>query len=296
MMTRDSTSNREKIYSAGGKALFGKVYNCAEAPSGGSFQALISMYKATKSIMKSPNARNNRNKICKKGKRLCAIGVVTDNNDNREYLVFSEDTWVFKREWAELKDFVTPVGICLQEIEVIKTGATKYKDNGNTCHEQQQQRFDCAFAVQFTNDPRSVVWFTQAGLQYLAEQTCALSEAGLLPQNPRSLCLFPHWPQPCDTLTRPLLAQNRLTECTDSTNADTYSGDSDDCNNDKSGSTHKCSNTTKHQDHHSSSTPPSHSTIPSPLLSPSFNKLNEELEDLSADQYLSDVHDLYPYI
>ena len=94
MATQDSISNREKIYSDSGKALFGKVYNCAEAPSGGSFQVLMSMYKATKNIMKSPNARNNRNKICRKGKTLYVIGIVTDDgdDDSREYFVFSEET------------------------------------------------------------------------------------------------------------------------------------------------------------------------------------------------------------
>ena len=82
MTTQDSISNREKIYSAGGEALFGKVYSCAEAPSGGSFQVLISMYKATKNIMKSPNAMNNRNKICRKGIMLCVIKVATEGGDD----------------------------------------------------------------------------------------------------------------------------------------------------------------------------------------------------------------------
>ena len=298
-MKRDSISNREKIYSAGGEALFGKVYNCAEAPSGGFFQPLISTYRATRNIMKSPNARNNRNKICKKGRILCVIGAVTDDDDDggsRDYLVFSEDTWVFKREWAELKDFVVPVGVCLQRAEITKTGATKYKGNRKKCHEQQpqqQQRFDYAFAVQFTNDPRSTVWFTQTGLQYLAEQTCTLSEARLLPQSPQSLCLFPHWPQPCDTLAHPPLAQDCLTECTDNTSTDIIHDTSDDSANKSDGNAHERNGHTKHQCQH----PPQTSSPPTASSLPQLSSVDEELEDLLADPFLSDVHDLfYPYV
>ena len=88
------------MYSAGGdKALFGKFYSCEETPSDGSFQVLISMYKITKNIMKSPDAMNNRGKICRKGKTLCVIVVVTESgDDSREHFVFSEDIWMSKRE------------------------------------------------------------------------------------------------------------------------------------------------------------------------------------------------------
>ena len=56
------------------------------------------MYKITKNIMKSPDAMNNRGKICRKGKTLCVIGVVTEDVMTAGSAAFSEDTLVFKRE------------------------------------------------------------------------------------------------------------------------------------------------------------------------------------------------------
>ena len=116
-----STSNREKVYSTGGEACFKKVYNYINLPVCGSLQIYVTTFKATKAIMKSPNARNNRHMICKKGRTLYVVGEIT-GPDTREYLVYSEETWVFKRAWADLKDFVVPVGARLQQTEILKAG------------------------------------------------------------------------------------------------------------------------------------------------------------------------------
>ena len=85
--------------------------------------------------------------------------------DTREYLVFSEETWVFKREWTELKDLVMPAGACIQQVKVTKTG--EVKDKAKMSVGKKQPCLDCAYEVQFTNDPRSTVWFTLYGLQYM---------------------------------------------------------------------------------------------------------------------------------
>ena len=111
--------------------------------------------------------------------------------DTKEYLVFSEETWVFKREWAELKDLVMPAGACIQQIKVTKTG--EVKDKVKVSVGKKQPCLDCAYEVQFTNDPRSTVWFTQAGLRHMTEQVGTLCEAGLLPHTFMSLHFFPCW-------------------------------------------------------------------------------------------------------
>ena len=75
-MEGSSASNREKVYSMCGDVTFMKVYNCTEAPPGGSLCVPLSMYKATKAIKKSPDSKSNRNKICKKGRTLYVVGAV----------------------------------------------------------------------------------------------------------------------------------------------------------------------------------------------------------------------------
>ena len=164
-MEDSSTSNREKVYSECGNVGFMKVYNCTEAPPGEVLCVFLSMYTATKAIRKSPGSKSNRNKICKKGRTLYVLGAVA-GPDTREYLVFSEETWVFKREWAELKDLVMPAGACIQQIKVTKTGEVKDKWEMPRQSRRKVTKVH-SLEVQFTNDPRSTVWFTLYGLQYM---------------------------------------------------------------------------------------------------------------------------------
>ena len=153
----------------------GKVYNCTEAPPGGTLCVFLSMYKATNAIRKSPGSKSNRNKICKKGRTLYVLGAVT-GADSREYLVFSEETWVFKREWAELKDLVTPAGFTVTETMVAKTG--EVKDKWEVPRQSRRKITKVrSLGVQFTNDPRSTVWFTPYGLQYMESLAASVSAA-----------------------------------------------------------------------------------------------------------------------
>ena len=313
MMPKDSSSNREKIYTADGKACFGKVYSCTDTPPGKSLQVLLSLYTATKPIMKSPTARNNRNKICRKGKTLCVIGAVA-GSEAKEYLVFSEDTWVFKREWAELKSFVTPAGVSLQKVEVIKTGTVRCKTNRTAekqySQQQSQRGTDCAYAVQLTNDQRSIVWLTRGGMHHLEEQADALNEIGLLPQRMLPQCLFPCWTQLDNILPFPLPGQDCLTESTEryrtstTTDEDDYNSGNGNGNDsvaaqkpDSSFAEHWCANSTPEKSTSLEKLEPGFMPY-SPPSSPPFSSIaNKDLQDLSSDPCLSDASDLFffPY-
>ena len=309
MIPKDSLSNREKIYTADGKACFGKVYSCTDTPPGKSLQVLLSLYTATKPIMKSPTARNNRNKICRKGKTLCVIGAVA-GSDRKEYLVFSEDTWVFKREWAELKSFVIPVGVSLEKVEVIKTGTVRCKTNRTTekqrCQQQSQQGTDCAYAVQLTNDQRSIVWLTRGGMHYLEEQADALNEIGLLPQKMLPRCLFPCWTQSDDILPCSLPGQDCLTESTERNRTSTAI-DEDDYNNDNDRvATQKlessftepwCANSTLEKSTSLEKLEPALMPYNPPSPPPFSSVTNKDLQDLSLGSCLSDTSDpfFFPY-
>ena len=174
-MVKDTPLNREKVYCTDGKAYFVKVYNCTEALPGGSLCVPLPIYKATKVIKKSPDSKSNRNKICKKGRTLYVVGAVA-GPDSREYLVFSEETWVFKREWGRLKDLVTFAGFTVTETKVTKTG--EVKDKWETPRQSWRKVTKvCCLEVQFTNDPRSTVWFTPYGLQHMASLVTSVSAA-----------------------------------------------------------------------------------------------------------------------
>ena len=185
-MLNSSASNREKIYSAGGDVSFGKVYNCCIATppphlipdpgacnhSTSTIHVLLSLYTAVKAIRKSPGSKDNRNKICKKGRTLYVLGEVA-GPDTREYFVFSEDTWVFRREWAELKELVTFTGSTVVEMNIIKAGEVKNKWEVPRRSRRKTTKIS-AFQVKFTNDPMSTVWFTPYGLQHMTELVNAL--------------------------------------------------------------------------------------------------------------------------
>ena len=171
---QDSRSNREKVYSTGG-VFFGKIYGCRDPSSlpgiqkekKATVQVFLSKYTAVDNIRKSPEAKNNRNKICSKGKTLYVLGDVSEDDkecDNREYLVFSEASCVYKRQWAQLKPLVIPAGSVMQEMEVIGVGFVKERVSKQRKHTDMAQ----AYKIQFTNDPSSAVWVTVPGLQYMA--------------------------------------------------------------------------------------------------------------------------------
>ena len=151
-MAKDSKSNREKIYTTGGTPFFGKVYGCSALPQsppepivvacpgggsssscggGGSVDVFLTKYTATAIIWKSPASRCNKNKICSKGKTLYVLGDVCAANcgdgdsEAKEYLVFSEESWVFKRTWQELAGLVVPAGSTVWHMGVTGTGKVK---------------------------------------------------------------------------------------------------------------------------------------------------------------------------
>ena len=152
----------------------GKVYNCTEAPPGGTLCVFLSMYKATNAIRKSPGSKSNRNKICKKGRTLYVLGAVTEQT--------AESTLCYQkrpgcsREWAELKDLVTPAGFTVTETMVAKTG--EVKDKWEVPRQSRRKITKVrSLGVQFTNDPRSTVWFTPYGLQYMENLVASVSAA-----------------------------------------------------------------------------------------------------------------------
>ena len=143
-MTKDSKSNREKIYTTGGTPFFGKVYGYKALPqsppheptvvahsgSGGNgVDIFLTKYTATAIIWKSPASRCNKNKICSKGKTLYVIGDVCStaggDSETSEYLVFSEESWVFKRTWQEIAGLVVPAGNAVWRMDVTGTGSVK---------------------------------------------------------------------------------------------------------------------------------------------------------------------------
>ena len=143
-MAKDSKSNREKIYTTGGTPFFGKVYGYKALPqppprestvathsgSGGSgVDIFLTKYTATAIIWKSPASRCNKNKICSKGKTLYVLGDVCPaaggDSETSEYLVFSEESWVFKRTWQELAGLVVPAGNAVWHMDVTGTGSVK---------------------------------------------------------------------------------------------------------------------------------------------------------------------------
>ena len=188
---QDSKSNREKVFSAGGAVFFGKIYGCRDistlsgAQNGkrATVQVFLTKYTAVSNIRKSPEAKNNRNKICSKGKTLYVLGDVPEREgecSGREYLVFSEASCVYKRQWAQLKSLVIPAGSVVQTMDVIGVGFVKERAQKPRRHIDMIQ----AYKVQFTNDVTSTVWVTVPGLQHMA----ALSQTQLsLPQIPLSL-------------------------------------------------------------------------------------------------------------
>lgn len=218
-MLSSSASNREKIYSAGGEVSFGKVYNCCTvmspfhsirspdncSSSVSTVRVLLSSYTAVKAIRKSPGSKNNRNKICKKGRTLYVLGEVA-GPDTREYFVFSEDTWVFRREWAELKELVVFTGNAVVEMDVIKTGEVKNKWEMPRRSRRKTTRIN-AFQVQFTNDPMSAVWFTPYGLQHMTElvntlqsQHCMQTEMSAGRSDEKGDAKIPRWTAPCENM------------------------------------------------------------------------------------------------
>ena len=227
---KDSKSNREKVYSAGGDVSFGKVYNCRVPPlaqgSRMTVSVFLSKYTAVSAIKKSPESKSNRSKVCRKGKTLYVLGAVTtsdshnnnnnssgiyynNNNDNKEYFVFSEETCVYKREWADVEGHVEAAGTVVREMEVVCVGEVKQRyserkkmrrrKNGRDNSEALEDTVE-AFKVQFTNDPLSSVWLTAPGLHHMA----ALSVPSLC-GTASSLCSLPvipsHPQQECSSIS-----------------------------------------------------------------------------------------------
>ena len=186
-MYKDSKSNREKIYDADGTPFFGKVYDCRVPPPGSAattVDVLLTKYTATAIIWKSPKSSCNKDKVCGKGNTLYVLGDVCTASA-REYLVFSEESWVFKRTWSELAGNVVPAGEAIWHIDVISVGEVKkrcFQDdndiavvdegrkgkNGHGSHRRRDMGVVQAFKVQFTSDPMSAVWFTEPGLKHMA--------------------------------------------------------------------------------------------------------------------------------
>ena len=186
-MCEDSKSNREKIYAADGAPFFGKVYGYRAPPPESAVttvDVLLTKYTATAIIWKSPKSRCNKDKVCGKGKTLYVLGEMCTARD-REYLVFSEESWVFKRTWSELAGSVVPAGTAIWHMDVISVGQVKkrcFQDDSNICivdegskgknergsHRRRDMGVVQAFKVQFTSDPMSAVWFTEPGLKHMA--------------------------------------------------------------------------------------------------------------------------------
>lgn len=165
-LAKNSKSNREKIFSNRGDVFFGKVYNFTTVPSDvKAVHIFLTKFLVSVPIRKSPDARNNRNMICKKGKVLYVLGKVEGPAD-KEYLVFSTETWVFKRKWLEIIDFVTPMGSDVWDMDVVSTGEVRCKVASHT-KKGTSIETTMAFKVQFTNDPMSAVWFTTSGVWYM---------------------------------------------------------------------------------------------------------------------------------
>ena len=187
-MSEDSKSNREKVYTAQGSVLFAKAYNCSpprpETPH--TLSIFLSAFTAKETIWKSPESQFNKNKICSKGKTLYVVGDVCGPG-SRECLMFSSESWVFKRMWAKIEKYVEAAGVCVEETEVICEGCAKDKENGKEVvveveeeesetgrkrrerggRRRRRRRNDKmmrAMKVQFTNDPMSCVWFTESAL------------------------------------------------------------------------------------------------------------------------------------
>ena len=190
-MSEDSKSNREKVYTAQGSVLFAKAYNCSpprpETPH--TLSIFLSAFTAKETIWKSPESQFNKNKICSKGKTLYVVGDVCGPG-SRECLMFSSESWVFKRMWAKIEKYVEAAGVCVEETEVICEGCVKDKENGKEVvveveeeesetgrkrrerggRRRRRRRNDKmmrAMKVQFTNDPMSCVWFTESGIAHM---------------------------------------------------------------------------------------------------------------------------------
>ena len=189
-MSEDSKSNREKVYTAQGSVLFAKAYNCSpprpETPH--TLSIFLSAFTAKETIWKSPESQFNKNKICSNGKTLYVVGDVCGPG-SRECLMFSSESWVFKRMWAKIEKYVEAAGVCVEETEVICEGCVKDKENGKEVvveveeeesetgrkrrerggRRRRRRRNDKmmrAMKVQFTNDPMSCVWFTESGIAH----------------------------------------------------------------------------------------------------------------------------------
>ena len=190
-MSEDSKSNREKVYTAQGSVLFAKAYNCSpprpETPH--TLSIFLSAFTAKETIWKSPESQFNKNKICSKGKTLYVVGDVCGPG-SRECLMFSSESWVFKRMWAKIEKYVEAAGVCVEETEVICEGCVKDKENGKEKEDyddnddesetgrkrrergggrrgrRRNDKMMRAMKVQFTNDPMSCVWFTESGIAH----------------------------------------------------------------------------------------------------------------------------------
>ena len=132
-MSEDSKSNREKVYTAQGSVFFAKAYNCSPPASDTphTLTVFLSVFTAKDTIWKSPESHFNKNKICSKGRALYVVGDVCGPG-SREYLVFSPESWVFKRMWGKIGKYVEGGGgggVCVEEMEVICEGYVKNKWN-----------------------------------------------------------------------------------------------------------------------------------------------------------------------
>lgn len=193
-MLRNSKSNREKIYDAGGVVLFGKIYNCSVPPpsllvsyEAGTITVFMTTFVANATIKKSPESTCNKDKICKKGMTLYVLGDVT-GPAQKEFLVFSSDSWVFKRKWSELAGFVTHTGTVSQSFPITSVGEVKdlQKKQARKREREGDPRVQ-AFEVQFTGDPKSTVWFTEPGIKHMNNLVRTYHGYGLLPGAPTEL-------------------------------------------------------------------------------------------------------------
>ena len=171
--TEDSSSNREKIVCENGDAFFGKVYSCGyPLPGMEKKRVYLSKYRTTDAVRKSPKSQKNTQKICAKDKNLYVVGKVS-GPPNREYFLFSDKSWTFKRKWNEVRDSVVLVEGIVVDMPVLEQGETKSRTA--SCSKIHAPKIS-AFKMQFTPNPLSTLWITQLGLDYMNE-LIALKEA-----------------------------------------------------------------------------------------------------------------------
>ena len=163
MMAEDSKSNREKVYATDGEVIFGKVFKCKSIQPA-TEEVLISEFTAKSTIWKSPASKCNTDKICNKGRTLYVIGEVVPCNDSREYMIFSENSWVFKRRWSQLKDLLMPpCQLAIYTVTISKEGEVRNRWKTDSCKPNRLRVYE----VVFTTSPMSTVWFTAPGLEHM---------------------------------------------------------------------------------------------------------------------------------